>query len=266
MIGKSVRWDAEDYSRNSSAQLQWARELIAKLHLRGSEHVLDIGCGNGNVTAILSELLPGGRVVGIDVSEDMIAAAHQRFPDPSFKNLRFLRMDAAAIDFDDRFDIAFSNAVLHWVRDQSSVLKGVAGILKNGGRLLFQMGGKGNAHELIAVLEALTSRPPWDSFFRGFSFPYTFLDPEEYHGLLLQAGLGEAKVELIPREMKQKGKDGFAGWIRTTWMPYTERIPLDLRERFISEIVDSYMRDHPVDADGQVILRMVRLEVEARKA
>src|SRR5208337_144946 len=63
-----VRWDAEEYARNSGAQLGWARELIAKLELEGHEHVLDIGCGDGKVSAELARHVPGGRVVGVDSS------------------------------------------------------------------------------------------------------------------------------------------------------------------------------------------------------
>jgi trans-aconitate 2-methyltransferase len=135
-----THWDPEDYARHSGAQLAWAEELIGKLLLRGAERVLDIGSGDGKVTALLAGKVPRGWVVGIDSSADMVATARLRFPPNLHGNIRFLLMDAASMDLEDRFDIAFSSATLHWVKDQSAVLRGVRRCLEPAGRILFQMG------------------------------------------------------------------------------------------------------------------------------
>jgi trans-aconitate methyltransferase len=66
--------------------------------------------------------------------------------------------------------------------------------------------------------------------------------------------------------MRQPGREGLAGWVRTTWLPYTERIPRQKREAFVSEVVERYLSDHPADGWGVVRVRMVRLEVEAVRA
>lgn len=261
-----VRWSPEDYARHSSAQLGWARELIAKLGLRGDETVLDIGSGDGKVTAALAGALPRGNVIGIDSSQDMVDLASRSHPSSDHPNLAFQRMDAREIKFHDRFDLAFSTAALHWVIDHRPVLRGVARSLKPGGRLLFQMGGKGNAQDILAVLDCATLRKVWHTSFRDFPFPYGFYSPEEYAPWLRAAGLEPLRVELIPKDMVQNGQEGLAGWIRTTWMPYTDRVPPDLRERFVSEIVEAYLKAHPMDAQGRAHVRMVRLEVEAKKA
>jgi trans-aconitate methyltransferase len=97
------------------------------------------------------------------------------------------------------------------------------------------------------------------------TFPYSFFTPEEYQGFLVQAGLEPVRVERIPKEMKQRGREGVAGWIRTTWLPFTVRVPEPHRERFIAAIVDCFLAAHPPDAEGAVRLDMVRLEVEARR-
>ena len=65
---KSYDWDAKDYAKNSQNQFQWAQELIPKLKLVGNEALLDIGCGDGKITAEISKCLPEGRAVGIDSS------------------------------------------------------------------------------------------------------------------------------------------------------------------------------------------------------
>ena len=71
------------------------------------------------------------------------------------------------------------------------------------------------------------------------------------------------RVELIPKQMRQDGREGLAGWLRTTWMPYTHRVPEDLRDRFVNDVLDEYLAAHPAGPAGEVQVQMVRLEVEA---
>ena len=262
---KTYRWNAEEYARNSTAQLAWARELIGKLALRGTERVLDIGCGDGKITAELSRLVPGGEVVGIDNSEDMIRKAAAAFPAGSLPNLSFQLMDASSLSFAAAFDVAFSNAVLHWVKDHRTMLRSVADSLKPSGRLLFQMGGRGNGADMFSVVGDMIGRDPWRRHFQGFEFPWGFYGPEEYGGWLKEAGLSAHRIELIPRDMRHKGKEGLLGWVKTTWMPYTERVPEALRETFLSEAVDRSIARRPLTKEGQAVVPMVRLEVEAEK-
>jgi trans-aconitate 2-methyltransferase len=258
-------WNAEEYAKHSATQLEWAKELIPKLKLSGNENLLDIGCGDGKITAQIATCLPDGTVVGVDNSEDMIRLAQRSFPDNEYPNLSFQRRDARKLDFDEQFDLVFSNAALHWIVDHRPVLEGVKCSLKPMGRLLFQMGGKGNAHNVLAIIEDLKAEARWGQYFADFTFPYGFYAPEEYAVWLREAGLKPGRVELLAKDMKQAGKDGLAGWIRTTWLPYTDQLPAKLRGEFIAEIVDRYVNKHPPDEAGFVHVAMVRLEVEASK-
>jgi trans-aconitate 2-methyltransferase len=104
------KWDAGDYSRNSSSQQEWARELIGKLQLRGNERVLDIGCGDGKVSAEIAAWVPQGSVVGLDISREMIDYARQNFPSDTHSNLEFVLGDASNLNYVQEFDVVFSNA------------------------------------------------------------------------------------------------------------------------------------------------------------
>lgn len=259
-----VSWNPSDYQSNSSAQLHWARELIAKLDLKSSEHVLDIGCGDGKVTAEIARLVPDGSVLGIDSSEPMVRFASESFPADAWPNLSFEETDASSLAFSDRFDAVFSNATLHWIIDHRPVLRGIASALKPGGRCLLQMGGRGNAAGIIEVLDMpgpVLDR--WGGYLADLEFPYGFYGPEDYMPWLVDAGLTPIRVELLERDMAQQGVEGLAGWVRTTWMPYTQCIPEEHRERFISDVVSAYLAKHPLDNHGQAHVQMVRLEVEA---
>ena len=262
---KKYQWDANEYARHSSVQFEWALDLIEKLALRGDESLLDIGCGDGKVTAAIAARLPEGRAIGIDSSADMVALAEKKHPRTHHPNLIFSRADVREMDFHEHFDVAFSNAALHWVRNHRPVLHRVKRALKRGGRLLFQMGGAGNARDIVTVLDDLIEKDRWKEFFSEFSFPYGFHGVDEYREWLKQAGFDVIRVELLPKDMKHDGQAGLAGWIRTTWLPYLERIPPGEREVFISEIVDAYTAEFPLDNEGRTHVYMARLEVEAVK-
>ncbi|MBN2099503.1 MAG: methyltransferase domain-containing protein [Dehalococcoidia bacterium] len=259
------RWDAEEYRTSSSNQKKWALELLSKLDLKGSERVLDIGCGDGEVTAAIAQRVPRGSAVGIDSSRDMVDLAATRYPPERFPNITFFLKDAREIDFDEEFDAVFSNACLHWVVDHQSVLAGVKRCLKPNGRMLLQMGGKGNAATVLEAIAAVLRMPRWAGYFEGFDFPYAFYGPEEYRSWLAPIGFQVNRVELLPKDMVHEGAGAFAAWIRTTWLPYTQRVPESLREAFIREIVSTHARIRPPDGNGSIHFTMVRLEVEAEK-
>ena len=258
-------WNAQDYAKNSANQYQWARELIPKLKLNGDEALLDIGCGDGKITAELARCLPEGWAVGVDSSEKMIQLAQTSFPNKDYSNLTFQVMDARKLSFESQFDIVFSNAALHWIVDQKAVLEGVHRGLKPGGRLLFQMAGKGNAKDILNIIQELADMEPWTKYFYKMAFPYGFYDTEEYRAFLQQAGLEAERVELFPKDMKFDGVEGLSGWVRTTWLPFTDRLPAEFKAKFVQEIVDRYLKEHPADDEGTVHVGMIRIEAEAYK-
>jgi trans-aconitate 2-methyltransferase len=259
------QWNAVDYAKSSRVQQLWARELISKLNLKGDEIVLDIGSGDGKVTAEIAAQVPNGSVLGIDSSEEMIRLAQGKFSADAFTNLRFQRVDASSLPFKNKFDVVFSNATLHWIQDQRPVLKGISGSLKHSGKVLLQMGGRGNAGVVMDTLSRMIKREEWQKYFDGFNFSYGFYGPDEYRLWLHETGLNAKRVELIPKIAEHQGRSGFESWIRTTWLPYTQRVPEEKRELFISQLVDGYLQYHPIDGNGIVRVDMIRLEVEALK-
>jgi len=258
-----VVWSAADYASNSVVQQTWARELIAALKLRGDEKILDVGCGDGKVTAEMARALPNGSAVGVDASPQMIEFANKTFPASKNSNLEFHVMDARKIQFVRKFDLVFSNAALHWVDDHQAFLRGAASVLQPGGRLMISCGGKGNAHDVFLVLRPEMRSKRWREFFRKMEAPYFFHSPEEYKKWLPRFGFETRSIKLAPKDATYPGADGFATWLRTTWLPYVQRVPEDVREEFIAAVVERYVAKHPVDAKGLVHVRMVRLEIDA---
>jgi trans-aconitate methyltransferase len=262
---KAPAWNAADYAANSTVQQSWARELIAQLNLRGDEHILDVGCGDGKVTAELAHALPNGSATGIDASPEMIRFAGKTFLQNESSNLQFRVMDARRIQFERRFDLIFSNAALHWVDDHQEFLHGAATCLRPGGRLVVSCGGKGNAHDVFLALRPEMRRKRWRDFFRRMPKPYFFYAPEDYEKWLPKFGFKIQSVRLTPKDATYDGADGFAAWLRTTWIPYVQRIPENLREEFIAAVTERYVTKHPPDDKYRIHVRMVRLEIDAMK-
>ena len=253
-------WNARDYADNSSAQLLWANELIEKLSLNGAEQLLDLGCGDGKITNSIAEQLSKGRVVGIDRSQEMITLAKNEF---NRENLSFHCMDVTSLSLQGTFDVVFSNAALHWVRDHSTVLRQLKKNLHGRSRLLLQMGGHGNAADILAVLEELMQEKQWAEYFTSFTFPYRFCTIQDYEQWLPEAGYQAERIELIAKNMIHKNREQLKGWLRTTWFPYTDQLPENKKEIFLQTIIDRYCKLYPVDAEGRTLVKMVRLEVEA---
>jgi len=261
----TARWNAADYAANSAVQQAWGRELIARLDLRGHEHVLDVGCGDGKVSAEIAHAVPHGAVVGIDASPQMIKFARAAFPLGKSPNLKFRVMDARRTRFEHKFDLVFSNAALHWVDDHQAFLRRAAACLRPGGQLVISCGGRGNAHDVFVALRPEMRLKRWREFFRRIPKPYFFYSPADYEKWLPQFGFKTIGIRLVPKDAVYAGRDKFAAWLRTTWLPYVQRVPEDLREDFIAAVTDRYLAKHPPDAGGRVHVRMVRLEIEAER-
>ena len=262
---KNYKWDAKEYEKHSQGQQKWARELIEKISLKGTENVLDLGCGDGKVTADIAKIVSEGSIIGVDNSTEMIKLAKDRHSEVIYPNLKFQQMDAVNLNFNDCFDLIFSNAVLHWVTDQKPVIKGMFKSLKQGGRVLIQMGGKGNAAGIVDVLSELTSEKKWNSYFNGFNFPFYFPGTNEYEALLLDCGFKLNRIELIPKKKDHAGIEALKGWIRTTWLPFTQRVPEEERERFIDIVSKKYIKKYSANSEGIINVQMIRIEVEAVK-
>ncbi len=264
-VPTKTRWNAADYAANSVVQQSWARELIAKLQLHGDEHILDVGCGDGKVTAEIARAVPHGSVTGTDASEEMIAFARKTFPARKHPNLGFHVMDARKISFSQPFDCIFSNAALHWVDDHRAFLRGAASVLKPGGRLVVSCGGKGNAQDVFVALRPEIRLKRWREFFRRMPTPYFFYAPGDYEKWLPKFGFQMQQLQLAPKDATYPGAEGFATWLRTTWIPYVQCVPEDRREEFIAAVTGRYVAKHPPDRENKVHVRMVRLEIDAVK-
>jgi trans-aconitate methyltransferase len=255
------QWNAKDYSKNASAQFGWGMELLDTITLNGDEAVLDIGCGDGKITKVIADSVPAGRVIGMDSSEDMIALAQETYQHEK-PTLDFTHGDASNLPYRNDFDLVFSNACLHWIKDHRPVLKGIADALRPGGRALLQMGGKGNVQTVQAMVRTVCERDHWKSYFEGFVSPHYFHGDDDYAVWLTEAGLSASRLLLIPKDMVHTPEE-FEGWFRSTWPAHIQCVPEPDQPAFIKECMEQYRETNPLQEDGCFHTPVVRLEVYA---
>ena len=258
-------WNPEDYAKNSDAQLKWARSLTQDIDLQQYQSILDVGCGDGKITADFARRLSESHIVGVDASPEMIAYAKEKYPMSEYPNLIFYSIDAQSLEFQQEFDLVFSNATLHWVDNHRAFLKGANQALKENARLIISCGGKGNAAQILDTFAELTADSAWKVYFKDFYNPYFFYGLEDYQTWLKESKFKIKRLELVPKDMTHQGKEGLAGWIRTTWMPFTKHVPEARRDEFIDRFVELYANKYPLDSQGLTHVSMVRLEVDANK-
>ncbi len=254
-------FDGRKYEQASAHQKEWGRKLIAELALRGDERVLDLGCGDGTLTAILAGLLPRGSVLGIDSSKGMIAAARAR----EAGNLAFSVTDIGDIAFEDEFDVVFSNATLHWVKDHRSLLANVHAALRKDGTARFNFAGEGNCSRLIAVVRRAVSDPRFARHFLDFEWPWYMPGIEEYRRLVGESPFGGGEVWGENADRVFPDADALIRWIdQPSIVPFISRVPEEAKEEFRASVVDA-MLSETLQEGGGYFETFRRINLRCRK-
>lgn len=205
MAIETTSWNSELYQSSHAFVWQFGRDLLNMLAPKAGERILDVGCGTGQLTADIAN--SGAEVVGLDLSAEMIAAASANFP-----QLHFEVADIAAATYNSEFDAAFSNAALHWVRNQGAAINAIARALKPGGRFVFEMGGRGTIHQIwTAATQALSAMGVKDP--EKLS-PWFYPSIGEYAPMLESRGLRVTFAVLFDRPTPLEGGErGLRAWL-----------------------------------------------------
>jgi trans-aconitate 2-methyltransferase len=217
------------------------------LLLNGDETILDAGCGSGRLTRLLLERVPRGRVIAVDVSPQMAESARQYLAPEFDGRVEVLCRDLLALELDQEVDVVFSTATFHWIPDQQRLLASIARALRPGGRLLAQMGGKGNLSRLLERADAIGEEPAYRPYFEGWIRPTVFPDKAETRQRLEAAGFTGINLELFVEPTTFPGAEAFREFITTVnFRLHLHRIPdPQLRRRFIDRIVELASTDDP---------------------
>lgn len=223
MEAKAQHWNPSDYAQHAGFVPELTREVWGLLAPRAGERVLDLGCGDGVLSARL--MAAGCQVVGVDSSAEQVAAACARGVDARVG-------DAARLSFSAEFDAVFSNAALHWVADHDAMLAGVRAALRPGGRFVAELGGHGCVAVVRVALAAVFAR-------RGLDvapfIPWYFPNVDEYAARLTAAGFEVQTIELRPRPTPLP--TDLAGWLHTFAGSIFEALPAKERSAAEREVI-----------------------------
>jgi trans-aconitate methyltransferase len=192
-----MSWDPQDYQQRYSYVFEYGEALLDLLAPQAGERILDLGCGAGQLTAAIART--GAVAFGIDSSPEMIVQARANFP-----ALDFRIGDATEFSVDQPLDAVFSNAALHWVKDAGAVAACVSRALKPAGRLVAELGGRGNIQSVVNAIREVLG--PVD-------LPWFFPSIGEYTSVLETHGLEVRRAELFDRPTRLEGEDGMEHWL-----------------------------------------------------
>lgn len=235
-------WDAQGYHDQSALQAWLAEKHLAFVALNGDERVLDVGCGDGKVTASIAARLPEGSILGVDASVEMIEFARAHELHAARSNLAFEVGDAAALPYQGEFDLIVSFNALHWVRDQHAALGGIRNSLKESGRALLLFVGRGSRPAAEDVTEAVARSGEWERYFDGQSMPFVHPTADEYAASARRAGLQAERVELEELHWDFGDHAAFGLWIGATFSKWIQRVPAEARAAFVDAILTEYRR------------------------
>jgi trans-aconitate methyltransferase len=255
-------WNASSYHQVSSPQFDWGSAVLERLDVAGNELVIDVGCGTGRLTAKLLERLPHGRVVGIDLSSNMLQVARD-FLRPRFgSQIQLVLADAAHLPSHERADAIFSTATFHWVHDHPRLFKSLYTALKPGGRIVAQCGGGANITRLHDRAAALMQDPRFAPHFKAWQEPWEFADTTTTNRRLEEAGFEQIRTSLVSAPVVQPDAGAFQTFITTViCRPHLAHLSDPaLQETFVTELTrQAAMDDPPFELDYW------RLNIEARR-
>jgi len=255
-------WNAALYHQISGPQLSWGKKVLARIPLRGDEHVLDAGCGSGRLTRELLEGLPDGRVTAADISVNMLRTAEEHLVPVFGERVRFVQVDLQHLDLAPEYDIIFSTASFHWVKDHDQLFAGLYRALRPGGWLHAQCGGAGNLDRLNARIAALIQSEPYREYFADFESPWEYADSTTTAERLSRSGFVEVETGHEEAPTLFPNASEFQQFVESVILRrHLECIPeREVRQQFLGALTGQASEDDP-----PFLLDYRRLNMKARK-
>ncbi len=256
-------WKPKEYNRHSDSQKDSAASLIQYVQIKNDAKILDVGCGDGKITAEIADNISNGAVIGIDIAPSMIDFAKITFPQDRHPNLKFALKDAQFLDFNDEFDIIFSFTALQWVQNHDAFLQGAYQSLKSSGTLAITMP-MGLPPTLEQAVTEVIASPQWISYFQAFSTGWNFIEDTEYRKLLSHYGFAPSRLAVVPQKDIFPSREVFEKFI-SQWFPYLHPLPENLKSTFLAQVIDRFLELESPFPNNEVHFKIRRLEIVATK-
>ncbi|KAK4984942.1 hypothetical protein LTR50_006282 [Elasticomyces elasticus] len=269
-------WSSKAYTAAASFVPKLTSTVLSYLSPQSGDRILDIGCGDGPLTAQIAQTTNPGQVLGLDASPSFISTAQLEHSSPncSFRVQDCTKLSECADVVDGSWDKVFSNAALHWIlrdeRTRMAVLRDIHAALKPGGVFVFEQGGKGNVAEIVAALiAALVAHGVPISRAREVN-PWFFPSENWMRAALAEAGFEVEKVELEYRptrctERTESGDGGLEGWVKFMGAQFLDAVEEGRRDSVVKSVCETLESILTREEDGSVWIGYVRLRAIAWK-
>ncbi|MET0344608.1 MAG: trans-aconitate 2-methyltransferase [Polyangiales bacterium] len=244
-------WDEAQYLKFADERTRAARELLARVPVAAPAHVVDLGCGPGNSTALLAARWPDARVVGVDSSPEMLTRARRDLP-----ALTFVASDAGRYAPDAPVDVWFANALMQWLPEHPTLLVDLLKRLTPGGALAVQVPNNFQApsHRLMRELEG-----PWRDAVAGIRDRARIEDPSSYYDRLAPHA-AYVDVWQTTYEHVMADPPAIVEWLKGTGLrPYLEAIEPAHRDAYVAAYTEAIDAAYPRRSDGKRLFSFPRL-------
>ena len=254
-------FDGNAYANVSTMQKSVGRSVIETLNLKGNEHILDLGCGDGGLTLELAAKVPNGQVTAIDASDGMLAAAKNH----TVENITFQKMDINHLELSDTFDLIFSNAALHWIKDHQHLYRQLWPLLNPQGKIRINMASTNNCPNFLKAVRDTMQNPDYQDCFRDFEWPWYMPSLKDYTTLLNEFPFRELDIWEEPIDWHFPDKQALAGWASHPGIvPFLPFLPEEQREPFKNMAITSMQALTRTD-NGAFVEQFSRINVRAVK-
>lgn len=237
-------WCGSYYKHNSKPQEQAALSVIKLIDFKGNESVLDIGCGDGKITARIAQLIPQGTVIGIDISESMICAAQQSHG--SINNLSFQVADAADFSCKQPYDYIVSFSTLHWVKKQVAAFKNIKQALKPGGTAIIRMTTPEKS-PMYTAFDALNKT--WPKAVKNRKEVFNGKTIAQIKEILKQAGFKNFTITWLKQDFYFEHCEKFVEWMMA-WIPHTTKLDNKKAYEFAQDLAQIFYEQSGQDITG----------------
>lgn len=249
-------WNAAYYHKHSQVQYDLGMSIINQLSFTGTESVLDIGCGDGKLTAEIATRIPRGHIMGVDVSPSMIAESTKRFK--LIKNMSFALADATTFFTDRHFDYIVSFSTFHWIRDKETTLKHIFGMLKPGGKLAILMRHQ-ESEGRARVFESAT----WKPILEIIGEKRFYCDEKIMRQILSKVGFKDIHLQENNVELPFAHKQEMFDWVKGA-VPAATGLQGTIAEQFAWDLAESVCNKRDIKT-GKFIERVPFLYITAKK-
>lgn len=253
--------DANHYRKHSLTQYTLAHEMLRKLSLTGNETILDVGCGDGRITAEIAKCVPEGDVIGIDPSMEMIELAKDSFQNQDYPHLSFIHGLAEELHDIQLVDIILVMNALHWVRNPIKAIHHFAAALKPNGSLFVLTYPKESPY--WAFLEQTAMKSRWQSYIERSAYQ-TMLTSAEYTKIIENSGLVVEEHSLEEKIATYTSSVDLIAYVKG-WLNCYLPLPQGLDDAFLQEAAEAARCYSLVQDSEEIQLPYLKLILKARK-